>query len=382
MTNKQRLLSLFSEDVEYNYHIISTTEPNGNLIYLIKNGLELNTDSLEFSQLKIAEELIGQCSVKIEKLAPAIYFTDEIDIKSLSEKLDIKISKNSDFSFFIDSIKDEYRILEVKDSLLYKKDPEAYEEAKQKEHNAKQKDLWGEYTKQIEGKAKQREEALMAYENDLMKLLKEYFEGIIEYEKRDFDFTTEFQKIIGNLVNPETWIKINDRPYVCRIDLLSLEKDRVNVYLTDNNDYSYTATLRFQGTMIETENIVKIEIGDIVPNIISDYEVLSLLYDVDLTSVKDWEFKNETERFEYVIDYLVPIFKEAKEAKTQAFLKSLSDAENSEEEVGELLENPLDMFGNKEDNEEVTEVFNEPTKSLTLKKSTEDTDEEEYENIL
>ena len=384
MTNKERLLSLFSDDVEYNYHIVPTTEPNGNLIYMIRNGKELNLETLEFSTLKIAEELVNQCSVKIEKFAPSIYFTDESDINELSGKLDIKMSKNSDFSIFIDSIKDEYRILEVTDSLLYKKDPEAYQEAKQKEHIVHQKELWDEYTKQIESKTKSREDALKVYQNDLIKLLKEYFEGVIEYEKHDFLFDIEFQKIIGNLVNPETWIKINERPYVCRIDVLSIEKDRIEVYLTDNNDYSYTATLRFQDTMIETENVVKIENGDIIPNILPDYEILSILYDIDLTSVKDWEFKNETEKFEYVIDYLVPIFKEAKEAKTKEFLKTLSDSESSEnkEEVNELLENSLNAFKSNDTTEEQSDDSNNEIESLTTKINEEDIDNDEYESIL
>jgi hypothetical protein len=332
MGKKQDLLSLFTQDVEYNYHIISTIEPSGSLIYLIKNGLELNTDSLEFSPLKIVEELIEQCSIKIEKFAPAIYFTEETDVNLLSSKLNNKLIKNIEFSNFIESIKDEYRILEVKDSLLYKKDPEAYEEAKKKEHIDHQKELWDKYAKQIENDVKDRKDALLAYDNDLIKLLKEYFESIIEYEKQDFSFEVELQKIIGNLINPETWIKINDKPYVCIIKVLSLEKDRINVYLTDNNDYSYTATLIFKDTIIDTENIVKIEYGDTIPDIIQDYDVLSILYDVDLKSVKDWEFKNETERFEYIIDYLVPIFKKIKDDKAQEYLKTLTDEENEDNE--------------------------------------------------
>ena len=325
MTNKQRLLSLFSQDAAYNYHIVSTTEPNGNLIYLMKDGLELSLDSLEFSQLKIAEELIDQCSVKIEKFAPSIYFTEETDIDILSNKLDKKISKNNDFSIFIDNIKDEYRTLELKDSLLYKKDPKAYEEAKEKEHIEQQKELWDAYAKQIENQTKNRNDALMAYNNDLIKLLKEYFEDIIEYEKHDFNFNVELDKIVGNLINPETWIKINDKPYICRIEVISLKQDRINVYLTDNNNYSYTATLIFKDTKIETENVVKIEKDDIIPEYMSDYNVLSILYNIDFSSVKNWEFKNETERFEYTIDYLTPIFKEAKEIKQQELLKSISE---------------------------------------------------------
>jgi len=347
MTNKERLLSLFSQDVEYNYHLVSTTEPNGNLLYLIKNGLELNTDSLEFSPLKIAEELVDLCSIKIEKFAPAIYFTDETDVEALKEKLNVKMVENKEFSNFIETIKDEYRILEVRDSMLYKKDPEAYNAAKKEEYIKHQKELWDEYSKQIESTTNERKTALMAYNNDLIKLLKEYFEGIIEYEKRDFDFISEIEKLIGNLINPEKWIKINDSPYKCRIEVVSLLKDRINVYLTDNNNYSFTATLIFKDDILDTENIVKIEIGDIIPTTITDYDVLILLYDIDITSVQNWDFKDNTDRFNYIIDYLANIFKENKENKKEELKQLVEDNKNNDDQK-KLLENPVNIFNESE----------------------------------
>lgn len=191
MNKKKNLLNIFSQDVSYNYHVVKTAEPDGHLIYLIKNGSELNTDTLEFSPTKIVEDLVKDCEVSIEKFAPAIFFTEEANTEKLKYELNDKLSETAEFSAFIDSIKDEYRILEVKDSLLFKKDPEAYEEAKRKEYEEHQKELWDEVIEQHKAKQKGREETLMSYNNDLIKLMKEYFEGIIEYEKRDFNWDAE-----------------------------------------------------------------------------------------------------------------------------------------------------------------------------------------------
>jgi len=353
MNKKKNLMNLFTQDVSYNYHVIKTTEPDGHLIYLIKNGSELTTDTLEFSPTKIVEELIQECKVQMEKFAPAIFFTDEANTDKLKYELNEKLSENSDFSTFIETIKDEYRNLEVKDSLLFKKDPEAYQEAKKKEYDEHQEDLWKDAIQEHKDKIKRRENAILAYENDLIKLMKEYFQSIIEFEKRDFTFDLELEKFIGNFIDPETWIKVNDNPFVCRVELISLEQDKMNVYLTDNNDYSYTATLRFDKTVFVTENVVKIEKGEELPICKTDYEVLSQLYDVDLTNVAEWDFKNQTDRFEYVIDYLVPIFKAEKIKKNQEYveeaLKEEADLEDDGfdsdgEDINENLEPKDYMF--------------------------------------
>jgi len=309
--------------------VILTQGPDGHLIYLIKNGSKLDAETLEFSPTRIAEELINECSIKIEKFAPGIFFTEENNTIELKEKLNFKLSESDEFSLLIDSIKDEYRILEVNDSLLFKKDPDAYNEAKQKEHDEHQKELWSDMLEQISEKKKKRDESLTAYNNDLIKLLKEYFEDTIEFEKRDLNLASELDNLIGNLIDPETWIKIEDKPFSCRIEICSLDSDRMNVYLTDNNDYSYTATLKFDKTVLITENVVKINEGDELPEIMNDYEVLNKLYDIDSKSIKDWEYKNDAERFEYVIDYLAPIFKEKKEKRTEELLeKILKEDEN------------------------------------------------------
>lgn len=352
MNKKKNLLNIFSQDASYNYHLVKTEEPTGHLIYLIKNGSDLNVETLEFAPTRIAEELVNECSVQMEKFAPAIFFTEEVNTEKLKYLLNDKLSETPEFSSFIETIKDEYRILEVKDSLLFKKDPEAYEKAKREEYETHQKELWDQMLEQLNGKKKKREESILSYENDLIKLMKEWFESIIEYEKRDFNFELELEKFIGNFVDPETWIKINEKPFVCRVEMISLERDKMNVFLTDNNDYSYTATLRFDKTVFVTENVVKIEKGSSLPDCMTDYQVIAQLYDVDLTNVEEWDFKNHTDRFEYVIDYLAPIFKAEKIKREQELIeKALKDEADEEDdgfdadgEVNENLEPKDYMF--------------------------------------
>ena len=338
MGNRTNLLNLFTQDINYNYHLIKTEEPKGHLIYLIKNGCELTTDTLEFSPTMLAEDLIKECSVKIEKFAPAIFFTEEFETIELKEKLNNKFSEDLLFSSFIDYIKDEYRILEIKDSLLYKKDPETYEAEKQKEHLEHQKEIWADAIEQLKEKKKNRENALLAYNNNLIKLIKDFFESSIEFEKRDFNLAHELDKIFGNLIDPETWIKIDDNPYLCRIEICSLEQDKANVFLTDNNEYSYTATLRFIKSILVTENVIRLNKNEF-PVCKYDYEVLAQIFDLDFSSVEEWEYKNETDRFEYTIDYLLPILKKEREEREKEWvakiLEEKKDAENIKNEEKE-----------------------------------------------
>jgi hypothetical protein len=338
MSKKQSLLKLFSRDRDYNYHIIKLEDQEGHLIYLMRNGSELISDSLEFAPTLIVEELIAECGVKIEKIAPAIFFTEENNTEKLRYELGEKISEDSEFSTFVNSIKDEYRILEVKDTLLYKKDPKGYEEAKRKEKAEQQQELLEEMLKQHDEKISQREKYLLSYNNDLIKLLADQFEGKIEFEKREFNLNSEFENIVSNLVDAETWIKIDEIPFVCIMEIISLEKDRVNVYLTDNNEYSYTATLRFEKTDLLTENVERIEKSE-KPDQLSDYKVLSIVYSDELSLLKsdeEWEFKNDTERLEIIIDYLAPIFKIKKDEKEKEYVDAYLK-EHKHEDADEIL---------------------------------------------
>jgi hypothetical protein len=326
MNNKKNLLKLFTKDVSYNYHIVKTPEPKGHLIYLIKNGSELNTDSLEFTTTLIAEELINECEIKIEKIAPAIFFTENKNSKELKYKLNNKLSEDKKFSKFINKIKNEYRILEVRDSLLYKKDPEAYKKAKKEEHIEHQKELMDEVLKQIQEKEKHRKEHLLSYNNNLIKLLKDYLDGVIEFEKQDLKLNKEIKKVIYHLIDSETWIKVNDKPLTCDINICSFEKDKLNVFLTNNVEH-YTATLKLEEFSIKTENVIKINLDENKPVVMTDYDFLAKVYDINLTVVNDWEFKNETDRIKYVIDYLVPILKIEKDKKEEEFLKKIKEEE-------------------------------------------------------
>lgn len=341
MNKKKNLLNLFTQDVTYNYHLIKTEEPNGHLIYTIKNGSNLDIDTLEFSPTLIVEELMNDCGVKVEKFAPSIFFTEEYNTEKLIYELNDKLSQESNFSDFINKIKDEYRILEVKDSLLYKKDPNAYNEAKEKEKKEHQEELLGDFIKQLNEQKKRREEALLKYNNNFIKLLKDQLESTIEYEKRDFNLNLELEKIISNLIDPETWIKVDDKPFICKIETISIEEDKINLFLTNNYEF-YTATLRFDKTMLITENVIKIDNKEEFPKTKSDYDILIELFDVELDeqTKTEWEFKNEKDRIEYVIDYLVPIFKANKVKREAEFLEKYLKEEAEENKIEES-----DKFG-------------------------------------
>lgn len=333
MNKKKNLLNLFTQDSSYNFHLIKTEDPNGHLVYIMRNGSILEADSLEFAPTIIVEELLKECTITFEKFAPAIFFTDEINVEKLKYELSEKMGEDLDFSNFIESIKDEYRILEIKDSLLYKKDPEAYDNAKKAEHEEHQKELWDKAVEQLTDKKKNREDMILAYNNDIIRLLKEYLRDVIEYEKRDFKLNSEIEKVIHNLIDQESWIKIDEKPFICKIEIISLEQNKINLFLTDNIN-TYTATLRFDKANLITENVVKIE-NENVSSIkyMTDYEVLAFLYDIDLTSIPEWNFKNHTDRFQYIIDYLAPIFKiEIDSEKKELIDKIVKSQKKSDED--------------------------------------------------
>lgn len=319
--NKKNLIDIFTKDTKYNYHLIRTDDPIGHLLYLMKNGSQLTTDSLEFVTTRVAEELVKDCGVEIEKIAPGIFFTNENNTEKLKYELNERLIENNEFSSFIESIKDQYRILEIKDSLLYKKDPEAYEEAKKKEHVEKQKELLEQLKNQIENSKIERENALLSYNNNLIKLIRDHFDDVIEFEQADFNFQKEIETIIFNLIDEETWLKIDGVPFSCNIEIISMEREQMKVFLTDNN-LLYTATLKFDKAKLIAENFEKIEKS---PNNITDYDFLSCLYDIDTNSIQDWEFKNHTEKFQYIINLLVPILKKEKKKKQEEIIKKLSE---------------------------------------------------------
>jgi len=344
MSKKKNLLKLFSQDVSYCFHLIESKEPDGNLIYVLNSESKFDVDSLEFSPTHIIEELFLECDIKVEKFAPAVFFSDITSSEELKYKLKEKLEENTEFSEFIGTVKDEYRMLEIRDSLLYKKDPEEYEKVKRAEHEEQQKDLYEKALEQQREQIKQREDALLAFDNDLIKLLQDSLKSTIQYEKHDFEYQKIIERFINNLMDIDTWIKIDEKPFNCNIHVCSIKKDKLNVFLT-NGTQSFTATLKFDKTNLVTENVVELKDGDTPPTYFKDYEFLSELYDVDTSTVKEWDFKNGTDRFKYVIDYLAPIFKKEIEEEqkkrieeiTKKYKDAQEDDEDSEDDESELF---------------------------------------------
>lgn len=322
MDKRKFLLDLFTQDTKFNYHVIKTNEPVGHLIYLIKDSSKVECDSLEFQPTVIAEELVKDCDVLINKITQGVFFTEEIDTNELKSKLNLKLSESSIFSAFVEYIKDEYRILEIKDYLLYKFDPKAYEEARRKERQEEQQKMMEELLESLNSRKNKREEMLLAYNNDLIKLLKDYFQDIVEYEKRDFNLQNEFENLVSNLIDEDSWLKVDDKPFSCTIEICSIEQDKVNVLLENGYDY-YTASLRFEESSFIGENFNKIHEKI---SVMEDHEILTLLYDIDVNSIPEWEFKSDDEKFDYVIDYLVPIFKQKSKEKEEEYVKMLRES--------------------------------------------------------
>lgn len=308
MSKKKNLLKLFSQDISYYFHTIKKENPDGHLIYVLKSDSNLDVEKLEFSPTHIIEELFHECDLKVEKFAPAVFFSEITNTDELKYKLTEKMEENDKFSSFIESIKDNYRILEIKDSLLYKKDPEEYNQKMQKEKEEKQKDILEKVIEQQKEQQKKREEALLKFNNNIFNLLKDTLKYTIQYEKTDFDYQKTINNIMTNLIDIKKWIMENNKPYNCNIYIHKLNQKSIGVFLS-NHQTGYTATLKMNKTKIIAKNIIKLGDEDEVPKYFKDYEFLIKLYDVDTSIFNDWDFKNDTDKFECIINYLAPIFK-------------------------------------------------------------------------
>jgi hypothetical protein len=331
MDKKKKLLKLFTDDISYNYHLIKTNEPEGHLIYLIKSGSELERSSLEFSPTLIVEELIKECMIKVEKFAPSVFWCEDIDTSNLKIKLNQKLSESVIFSEFVEYIKDDYRILEIQDSLLYKKNPDEYDAERKREHEIRQRELLDDFIKQAKQKQQKREDILLEYNNNLIKLMIDWFKPIIEFENKDFDFSVELDKFLGNFIDPESWIKVNNKPLTCRSEIISLNENNMKVFLTDNEN-SYIATLRFDKTKLVTENTRKLNSWD-SPQVSQDYDILIKLFDINIDVIIDWCSMTDSDKIEYVINLLVPIFKEEKIKKEQEYVDKIKSEEEQKKSI-------------------------------------------------
>lgn len=372
MDKKKNLLKLFTDDVTYNYHLIKTNDPDGHLIYLIKNGSNLERSTLEFSLTLIVEELIKECMVKVEKFAPAVFWCDDIDTSILKTKLNKKLNESVNFSEFIEYIKDDYRILEIRDSLLYKKNPEEYNAERKKERDIQQRELLEDFIKQEKNKQEQLETILLEYNNNIIKLMIDWFKPIIEFENKDFDFSIELDKFIGRFIDPETWINVNGKPLVCRSEIISLNEDNMKVFLTDNEN-SYIATLRFYKTKFVTENIQKLNSWD-RPQVSMGYDIIIKLFDVNIDVVSEWFSMTDSDKMEYLIDLLVPIFKEEKREKEQKYIDSVkseeTEVDNLQTNIKFVYKNLISDWKKKQRKLNLNDVPGQGTRKRFMKQAT------------
>lgn len=137
----RKIFDIISKNQKFNYHIVKSEIENGFLIYIKDNDVENSIEKLEFTPTIIAETFISNNDLKIEKVAPSIFFIDNINIDELKNKLNINLFESNEFSIFIESIKNNYRKLEIEDFILYKKDSKSYDENKKKEYSKNQKRL-------------------------------------------------------------------------------------------------------------------------------------------------------------------------------------------------------------------------------------------------
>lgn len=297
---KANLLKAFTKDKKHFYH----TVPNklGHLVYVSSEQQEYTIDNLEFKRNAIIEGLLDKVESKFSKVAPSIYFTDEKNLEKLDYELSEDFHKNKEFSNFIESIKDEYRMLEVRDFLLYKEDPEAYEKLKQEEHLEAQRGLWDRLINQQKESELRRKKAIAEYKNDLVKLLHDALESDILYEKKDFILKNVLSKFIFSIIeNDEKWPKRNEQHIMGnqKFEPVDVYNDTIILLVADPLSDTYKITLKLFSSELIIDDVVMGEFPTI-----KDYDFLMKIFSIE-NKFDGWEDAYDYERISMVINHII-----------------------------------------------------------------------------
>jgi len=258
--------------------------------------------------------------IKFEKVAPSIYFTDEKNTEKLKYALGEDMLENSDFSSFIEDIKEEYRALEVEDFLIFKKDPDAYEKKKEEEYKQKQLDTWERYKKQVEEQERIKRTAIDQYDGDLIKLFNDNLLHTIIKKDKKFSLKDPFSKLVYSiLTNDEEqgkiWPTRGDQTIVGndKFDVIEIEGNSMTILLADRMSNSYTIKFELKSDSL---NIIDVNEVDRSTKHMTDYDFLMKIYDFDITpKFIDWENMYENEKLDAVVDEIIRLDIEKREEK-------------------------------------------------------------------
>ena len=312
MNKKKNLLNLFSDTSKYYFHIVKNDI--GHLIYVTKEKDEYTADTLEFTKNSIIEGFMDNIEdIGFKKVAHSVYFTDEKNIEKLKYELNDNMEENSDFSDFIENIVDDYRKSEIDDFIEHETDPEAYKKKKDEEYKAQQNVIWEKYKKQVKEQEKAKREAVKNYKNDLIKLLKENLHSTILKKGKKFVLKDAFMSLILNIVpNSEEqgklWPKRNKQPIVGNeiFNTIEIEKNKIKILLKDRMSKTYIMDFELDS---ENLNLIKVDESDRDIEIMTDYDFLMKIYNIDVKS-KDWDIMYEYDKLNAVIEELIKLHKE------------------------------------------------------------------------
>lgn len=309
MSRKSDLLKLFSQNTNYYFHII----PNdlGHLIYVTQERTDYSVENLEFKLNSIIEGFMNKPEdIKFEKVAPSIYFTDEKNTEKLKYALGEDMMENSNFSSFIEDIKEVYRTLEVEDFLIYKKDPDAYKKKKEEEYKQQQLDAWNRYKKQVEEQERIKRNAISQYDGDLAKIFYDNLLPTIIRQDKKFKLKEPFSKLVYSiLTNDEEqgllWPTRDNQTIVGndKFDVIEIEGNSMTILLADRMSDTYSIKFELSNSEL---NIVDVNQVDKNIEHMTDYDFLMKVYDFDISSnFMDWEHMYENEKLDAVIDEII-----------------------------------------------------------------------------
>lgn len=321
---KDDLLKAFSEGIEYYYHLEQTNI--GFLIYLSQENTEYSVEKLEFKMNSIIEGFLNKYETSFEKVAPSVYFTPEQNKEKLEYELGEDFKTNSDFSKFIESIKNEYRKLEIEDFLIYKEDPEAYEERKKQEKIEHQKDLLDELKRQQTQREEKRKRIIKEYSNDLILLLKDALEQDVLYEKKDFKLNEALSKFVFSLIEDDKNWPQRENQFVMGNKLFSpfdVFDDTLILIVSDPMSDTFKITLKLVESALVIENVETVAknklsehaFGDKI-EIMKDFDFLKKIFNISVV-FEDWDSIYDNEKLQRIINIIIQNDEDKKNRKKQ-----------------------------------------------------------------
>ena len=110
------------------------------------------------------------------------------------------------------------------------------------------------------------------------------------------------------------------------------------------------------------------------PQVSMGYDIIIKLFDVNIDVVSEWFSMTDSDKMEYLIDLLVPIFKEEKRAKEQKYIDSIkseeTEVDNLQTNIKFAYKNLISDWKKKQRKLNLNDVPGQGTRKRFMKQAT------------